>query len=46
MEAANPNISDKDLKKGTELLPKMRELVQKFDLRPCVRSIYVREVFQ
>jgi len=46
IQAANPTIGDKALRKGTDLITKISKLVREFDLRPCVRSTYVRAAFQ
>lgn len=43
---ASPSLSGTQLEKQTDLLLRMHDLVIKFDLRPCVRSTYLRVAFQ
>ncbi len=43
---ASPSLSGTQLEKQTDLLLRMHDLVIRFDLRPCVRSTYLRVAFQ
>jgi SPX domain protein involved in polyphosphate accumulation/uncharacterized membrane protein YidH (DUF202 family) len=44
--AASPKLTGEALNKATNLLLTMHQLVLEQDLRPCVRSVYVRAAFQ
>jgi len=46
VRAANPELKDSDVGKSVELLLKIKELIVKHDLRPCVRSKYQRVALQ
>ena len=43
---ASPTISSDELTKSTNLLSRMHQLVVKYNLRSCVRSVYMRAAFQ
>jgi VTC domain len=42
----NPKFSADELGRGVDLLMRMHDLVLHHDLRPCVRSVYLRAAFQ
>lgn len=44
--AANPKLKGDDLQEAVQLLHQMRKLIIKRDLRPCVRTRYLRMAFQ
>ena len=43
---ASPKLSPDELTKSTNLLFRMHQLVIKYKLRSCVRSVYARAAFQ
>jgi SPX domain protein involved in polyphosphate accumulation len=43
---ASPTLTGEELTKSTNLLLRMHKLVVKYNLRSCVRSVYIRAAFQ
>lgn len=45
-KSGDPTLASDDLESATDLLLRIRDLVTRFDLRPCVRTCYSRVSFQ